>query len=115
MSGVVAIVSLSPTGEIRGFGMMRPCYEKESYRLGPLYADNPDTAIRLTEELFARVGVNKTFFLDAPESNPFVIKLAEALGLKRLSDSDTDYMLKGKAPRNMNNNSVYSVNSLELG
>jgi GNAT superfamily N-acetyltransferase len=56
-----------------GYGVIRPC--RLGFKIGPLFADDPETANTLLEGLASRVR-DQPFFLDTPEVNPAAIELA---------------------------------------
>jgi hypothetical protein len=68
-------VALSVVGErgLRGYGVLRAC--PEGFKIGPLFADDEETADRLFAGLMARAP-GAPVFLDTPEANPAAVALA---------------------------------------
>jgi len=66
-------------GRLAGYGVIRLC--GNGYKIGPLFADDEESAADLLLALAAQAG-EKPVFLDTPESNPAAVGLAEKLGMK---------------------------------
>jgi ribosomal protein S18 acetylase RimI-like enzyme len=58
---------------LRGYGVLRAC--REGFKIGPLFADDEETADRLFAGLVARAP-GAPVFLDTPEANPAAVALA---------------------------------------
>jgi ribosomal protein S18 acetylase RimI-like enzyme len=67
---------------LEGYGVIRRC--GLGYRIGPLFADNPQIAERLYLGLIAKAQKGEPVFLDAPESNPAAIKLVEKYKMREV-------------------------------
>jgi hypothetical protein len=67
---------------LEGYGVIRRCYQ--GYKIGPLFADNPQIAERLYLGLVAKAKKGEPVFLDAPEANPAAIKLAEKYNMREV-------------------------------
>ena len=52
---------------LKGYGVLRAC--REGFKIGPLFADDEETADRLSSGLLARAP-GAPVFLDTPEANP---------------------------------------------
>lgn len=96
-------------GRVLGLGVVRPC--REGFKIGPLYADGPDTAERLFLGLGAAAG-GGPLFLDVPEVNPQAVRLAERHGFTPMFE--TARMYSGPAPR-LPLERLYGVTTFELG
>lgn len=96
-------------GELKGYGVIRPCVE--GYKIGPLFADNPQIANILFLQLAEKTS-GKPFYLDIPENNPNAIALAERYAMKPVFATARMY-LKG-AP-NLEMDQIYGITTLELG
>lgn len=112
MLGTCCIIALTPDLSIKGFIISRQCVDN-SYRIGPLYANDLKTAEKLIEQSIKKIGENNNIFMDSPEPNSFSAELAEALNLKHINENDTFAMYKGPLP-NIENDKVYALTSLEL-
>lgn len=66
-------------GEIRGYGFLRRC--RVGFKLGPVFADDPETADVILQELFASAG-GQQVQLDVPEPNAAAVELARHYGLE---------------------------------
>jgi GNAT superfamily N-acetyltransferase len=106
--GHLAVAALM-NGDVRGYGVIRPC--REGHKVGPLFADDTETA----EELFARLvtesGANQVY-LDPPVANNDALEMCERLGLERVFE--TVRMYRGLAPT-MRFPAMYGLTSFELG
>ncbi len=61
-------------GRLAGYGVLRPC--RQGFKIGPLFASDPQTAETLFEGLASRVS-GQPIFLDTPEANPAAVALAQ--------------------------------------
>lgn len=97
-------------GGITGYGVLRRC--REGFKVGPLFADDEDTAARLMDDLLARVQRGSNVYLDVPEPNSAGRHLAEGLGLVPVFE--TARMYRGSDP-GLPLAKVFGVTSFELG
>jgi len=93
-----------------GYGVIRPC--RSGYKIGPLFADNPDDAESLFVALSASVEPGSPVYLDVPEVNTEAILLAERHQLKFSFETARMYTQKQPA---ISVNRTYGVTSFELG
>ncbi|MCB5165753.1 GNAT family N-acetyltransferase [Streptomyces bambusae] len=96
-------------GRIEGLGVIRPC--SGASRIGPLYADDPETAAALLHALAARTP-QRTVAVDVPDANPAATALATGLGLT--PSFEAARMYTGDTP-DLDLPGIYGVTSLELG
>ncbi|MDE1992372.1 MAG: GNAT family N-acetyltransferase [Rhizobiaceae bacterium] len=96
-------------GKIRGYGTIRRCFI--GHKIGPLFADDSDTAAALLNALLAATKGGPVY-MDVPEDNIEAIKLAEALGLSPVFE--TARMYRGGTPE-MKLDRIFAVTTLELG
>ncbi|MFG2658365.1 GNAT family N-acetyltransferase [Streptomyces sp. NPDC048425] len=96
-------------GRVTGYGVIRP--GRETFRVGPLFADTPQGARALFDALLATVG-RAPVAVDVPESNPAAVALAEAYGLT--PGFATARMYTGPV-RPFARERVFGVTTLELG
>ncbi|MEV0262549.1 GNAT family N-acetyltransferase [Streptomyces sp. NPDC050617] len=97
-------------GRIAGYGVIRPA--RDGHRIGPLFADDRETAEALFDTLTAGLGPGETVALDVPEPQRAAHDLAVARGLA--PSSHTVRMYAGPAP-SVDAARTYGVTSLELG
>ncbi|BBK34258.1 N-acetyltransferase GCN5 [Allostella humosa] len=96
-------------GSLSGYGVVRRC--RIGWKIGPLFADDADTAESLFRALAAQAGEGPVFF-DVPENNPDAVALAERHGLAACFE--TARMYRGPAPL-VDLAGTYGVTTFELG
>jgi hypothetical protein len=96
-------------GRLRGIGVIRAC--RHGFKIGPLFADDADTADALFRELSAHAP-GAAIFLDVPEPNAAALRLAERHGLAPVFE--TARMYTGASP-DVDVARVFGVTTLELG
>jgi GNAT superfamily N-acetyltransferase len=101
--GVVAGRSLT------GYGVLRAC--RQGFKVGPLFADDEETAERLFAGLTARAP-GAPVFLDTPEANPAALALAARHGMAPVFE--TARMYRNGAPE-MRLDCCFGVTTFELG
>jgi ribosomal protein S18 acetylase RimI-like enzyme len=94
---------------LMGWGIIRPC--RKGYKIGPLIADDPQTANVLFKALTGAVGGGEVF-LDIPQPNKAAVALAEGHGLAPVFE--TARMYTG-AIRGLQLDRIYGVTTFELG
>lgn len=97
-------------GKLAGYGVLRRC--RTGYKIGPLFANQPDFAELLFAALQGNAEVNAPIYLDTPESNPFAVALAERSRMTRVFE--TARMYRGSSP-NVPLHRIFGVTSFELG
>jgi ribosomal protein S18 acetylase RimI-like enzyme len=97
-------------GTLGGYGVVRRC--RSGYKIGPLFADNPDIAARLFAALKARTEEGAPVFLDTPEVNSAAIDLATRNNMA--VSFETARMYLGKAPE-LPLDRLFGVTTFELG
>ncbi|WP_217631363.1 GNAT family N-acetyltransferase [Microbulbifer yueqingensis] len=97
-------------GRLRGYGVIRTCHE--GFRIGPLFADDPDLAERLYLALTASVPTGQPVYLDIPETNTHALELAERHRMEMVFE--TARMYSG-APPDIPIDRVFGITSFELG
>ncbi len=95
---------------ILAYGSIREC--DKGYKIGPLFAENPELAELLFRSLCSTVAKGEYIYLDIPEPNAAGLRLAERYGMK--SVFGTARMYAGNAPILPLNN-IFGVTSFELG
>jgi len=108
MPQAVALASVVD-GRLTGYGMVRAC--RTGWKIGPLFADDPETAHRIFCALCSRAGTGP-LFLDVPEINPGAVALAETHGMTRVFETARMYT-KGEPAFDLWR--VFGVTSFELG
>jgi Acetyltransferase (GNAT) domain len=93
----------------KGYGVLRACHE--GFKVGPLFADDEETADRLFAGLIARAP-GAAVFLDTPEANPAAVALAARHAMAPVFE--TARMYKNGTPE-MRLERCFGVTSFELG
>ena len=96
-------------GVVKGYGVIRP--HQSGFKIGPLFANDPQTAETLFRALASRVK-GQTIALDIPETNSHALALAKRHGLSPAFE--TACMYKGGYP-DIGLACIYGVTTLELG
>jgi len=96
-------------GKLSGFGVMRPCHT--GYKIGPLFADNPDIAENLLMALIAQAP-GESIFLDVPESNRPAIAMVQQLDMVEVFGCAKMYF--GPKP-DLPGDEIFGVTSFEFG
>jgi len=94
---------------LRGMAVMRPA--RRGYRIGPLFADDPDIAEELMGAL-SRMVLGHTISLDVPTDNPQALALAARHGL---AETSSVVHLELGDVRPAPEGSVYAITSIEIG
>lgn len=94
---------------LRGWGLIRP--SREGSKIGPLFAEDGETAERLFRAL-ASTRLLGGVYLDVPEPNPAAVALAERYGMTRVFE--TARMYTGPAP-DVDLSRIFGVTTFELG
>ncbi len=105
---------LKNEGLITGFGLIRPCVK--GWRVGPLFANTPESAKIIFTKLLSVVSDEK-IIIDVPSANKFAQVFAEYFNLTAVSADDTEAMFTGNEPKQLleHINENYGVFSLEIG
>ena len=104
----VAFGARDGTG-LKGYGVLRAC--RDGFKIGPLFADDEETANRLLAGLLARAP-GAPVFLDTPEANPAAVALAAHHAMALVFE--TARMYKNGAPE-MRLDRCFGVTTFELG
>jgi GNAT superfamily N-acetyltransferase len=75
-------LGLVSSGILKGFGVIRQC--RSGYKIGPLFADDGETAERLYLALTARTPAHSPVYLDVPEPNQAAMALAEKYHMQKV-------------------------------
>ena len=94
---------------LMGYGVLRAC--GQGFKIGPLFADDEETAERLFAGLIARAP-GAPVFLDTPEANPAALALAARHGMTPVFE--TARMYRNGAPKTRLDR-CFGVTSFELG
>jgi hypothetical protein len=94
---------------LKGCGVLRAC--REGFKIGPLFADDEETADRLFAGLMAGVP-GAPVFLDTPDTNPGAIALASRHAMTPIFE--TARMYKNGAPQTRLDR-CFGVTTFELG
>ena len=96
-------------GRLTGYGTIRPCSRR--YKIGPLFADDFETAKEIYQGLLAKAG-NTPVLLDVPEVNKQALKLVESSHLEKVFETARMY---NKPPPKQLVDKIFGVTSFELG
>jgi len=94
---------------LKGYGVLRAC--RQGFKIGPLFADDGDTAELLLQGLIAN-SPGAPMFLDTPEANPAALALAKRHEMTPVFE--TARMYKNGAPE-MRLDRCFGVTTFELG
>jgi GNAT superfamily N-acetyltransferase len=104
-----AALGLMRNGRLIGYGVLRPC--REGFKIGPLFAGNPQAADTLFRGLACRAS-GQPIFLDALEANPAALALAQRHGMQPVFETARMYT---KGPPAAPIAECYGVTTFELG
>ena len=96
--------------ELAGYGVIRQC--RTGYKIGPLYAENPELAESLFLALQARVEPSEPIYLDTPEVNQAAVALANRYNMT--ISFETARMYSGAMP-DLPVDRLFGVTSFEVG
>jgi ribosomal protein S18 acetylase RimI-like enzyme len=96
--------------KLAGYGVIRAA--RSGYKIGPLFADDPELAEALFNRLAAGVPRDVAVYLDTPETNPAAVALAERRGMTVVFE--TARMYSGVAP-DLPMRRLFGVTTFELG
>ena len=94
---------------LKGYGVLRAC--REGFKIGPLFADDEETADRLFSGLLARAP-GAAVFLDTPDANRAAVALAARHAMAPVFE--TARMYKNGSPE-MRLERCFGVTTFELG
>lgn len=95
---------------IYGYGIIRQC--RVGYKIGPLFANNPNIAKVIFEALVTDIPEGESIFLDIPETNLDAVALVNQFGMQK--SFETARMYKGTTP-DLPIHNIYGVTTFELG
>jgi hypothetical protein len=96
--------------QLQGFGVRRTC--REGFKIGPLFANDPQIAEALFQTLIAGLRPGQPVFLDVPEVNRAALDIV--IKYKMTKVFETARMYSGKPPA-IEIENVFGVNSYEPG
>ena len=103
-------LGIMQNGKLSGYGVIRGC--RVGYKIGPLFANNPEIAESLFLALKSKVKSTEPVFLDTPEVNQSAVALAERYNMK--ASFETARMYSGEMP-DIPINRLFGVTSFEIG
>ncbi|MCX6923304.1 MAG: GNAT family N-acetyltransferase [Verrucomicrobia bacterium] len=106
----VAIVEPGGRSKLRGYGVIRQCFT--GWKIGPLFARDPETAEAIFCGLIERIPATDSFVLDVAEPNSRALDLVKRYGMSDVFA--TARMFTGPFPQ-VNLDWVYGVTTFELG
>ncbi|NPT41506.1 GNAT family N-acetyltransferase [Paraburkholderia sp. 1N] len=106
--GAIALAAVRD-GQVAGYGVLRRC--RAGCKIGPLFADSEEIADDLFDALAARMP-GEVIVLDAPETHPAAVALAERHGMTSVFETARMYT---QEPPAIQIERVFGVTSFELG
>lgn len=103
-------VGIMRKGELAGYGVIRKC--RVGYKIGPLFADNPEFAEILFLTLKSEMESTEPLFFDIPEINRSAIALAERHNMTPVFETARMYTRENP---DIPMNRLFGVTSFELG
>jgi GNAT superfamily N-acetyltransferase len=103
-------LGIMQNGKLSGYGTIRAC--RIGYKIGPLFADNPQLAESLFLALKSKVISSEPVFLDVPAVNQPALALAERYNMK--VSFETARMYTGERPDTPVHH-LFGVTSFEVG
>jgi hypothetical protein len=104
-----ALLAKNDAGKLSGYGVVRKCFQGN--RVGPLFAETPETAKRLFDSLAASIA-GEEIFIDVPKVNASAMQQVLSMDMKPVFT--TARMYTKQAP-DLPLDKIYGVTSLELG
>jgi hypothetical protein len=104
-----AALAVRSKQRLEGYGVLRAC--RRGFKIGPLFADDPQIADALFQGLAARAA-GQPIFLDAPAANPAAIGLAKRHGMAPVFETARMYT---KEPPTVRLDRCFGVTTFELG
>ena len=98
------------SGQLTGFGVRRRC--RTGYKIAPLYADEPESALSLLSCLRHGMKSEEPYYLDAPQTNEKAMALTKELGMVPVFHTARMYL--GETP-DLPLLEIYGITSFELG
>lgn len=97
-------------GELLGYGVLREC--SSGFKIGPLFANDPDTAESLFTGLISKAPAGSLVYLDVPEPNVDALALVDRHEMQKVFE--TARMYTGEVP-DMGLENTYGITTFELG
>jgi GNAT superfamily N-acetyltransferase len=97
-------------GRLAGYGVIRTC--RSGYKIGPLFANNPELAESLFLALIDSVPPEENIYIDTPETNREAVGLAERYDMKTVFETARMYTMKNP---DIPIERLFGVTSFELG
>lgn len=94
---------------LRGYGVIRSC--QIGYKIGPLFAEDTDTAELLYAALIAHAP-HAPVYLDVPEGNPAAVALARRHGMRKVFETVRMY---NQGEPDIELAGVFGITTFELG
>ena len=103
-------VGLIQAQQLLGYGVLRPC--QQGYKIGPLFANEPEAAELIFLALRSRVELNAPFYLDVPNANALAVALAKKYQMASVFETARMY-----APKTLDLplHHIFGITTFELG
>jgi len=103
-------LGLMKNDEFSGYGVIRQC--REGFKIGPLFADDAESARALFEALTTDVELGEPIYLDTPERNPGAVALAHSYGMTEVFRTTRMY---NRQEPSLPLDKWFGITSFELG
>ncbi|WP_246148173.1 GNAT family N-acetyltransferase [Skermanella pratensis] len=110
MPGVVGLAAGGTAGSLGGYAVARPC--RVGWKIGPLFADDAETADKLFRGLCAGIPGGEQVILDVPEPNREAAALAARYGLAPAFETARMY---AGPPLGLDLGRIFGITTFELG
>jgi len=94
---------------LKGYAVMRPC--RKGFKIGPLFADTPEIADKLFQQLASRADGNE-IYLDIPVNNPNANDLVKHYSMEKVFETARMYLKEEPA---LPIEEIYGITTFELG
>lgn len=109
-TGSTGLTVRNAAGDVAGYGVLRPA--TQGWRIGPLFANTPETAEKLFETLVRHVPMGNEYFIDIPEINAEALALARR---QRLEPCFQTVRMYANGTPALPTAEIYGATTLELG
>lgn len=93
-----------------GYGVIRECFS--GYKIGPVFANDKNTAEEIITDLLKSIPIGKKFYLDVPAVNHPAVRICEKMYMKKVFETVRMY---NKYIPDIPVNNVFGITSFELG
>ena len=98
---------------LKGYGVLRSCYNSSHFRLGPLFCDTVDVAVVIMAELMSRLNEDALVFFESLCANPNENSFVEQIGAEK-DEEVASVMWRGQEP-SFRVDGVFAVTAGDIG